>query len=145
MNTESTKSVETASFPIRELVQRTGVNASTLRAWENRHGLLTPVRTESGHRLYSQVDVQRVRRVQELLIQGLSLNEIAPMLDALLDAASANAPETLTSTLAASLSPAWQGYLTETLAALESFSTDRLDNLYNEACALYPIDIVTDK
>lgn len=28
---------------------------------------------------------------------------------------------------------------------MERFSTDRLDNLYNEACALYPIDIVTDK
>ena len=51
----------------------------------------------------------------------------------------------LESSLAATLSPAWQGYLVETLNALESFSTDRLDNLYNEACALYPIDIVTDK
>lgn len=145
MLTETFKSSEIAFFPIRELVQRTGVNASTLRAWENRHGLLKPVRTESGHRLYGQADVQRVRRVQELLVQGLSLNEIAPMLDALVEAAPAGAPETLASTLAASLSPAWQGYLTETLAALEMFSTDRLDNLYNEACALYPIDIVTDK
>jgi DNA-binding transcriptional MerR regulator len=145
MLSETFKTSETAFFPIRELVQRTGVNASTLRAWENRHGLLKPVRTESGHRLYGQADVQRVRRVQELLVQGLSLNEIAPMLDAWVDAAPAGTPETLASTLAASLSPAWQGYLTETLAALELFSTERLDNLYNEACALYPIDIVTDK
>lgn len=141
MLTETFKSSETAFFPIRELVHRTGVNASTLRAWENRHGLLKPVRTESGHRLYGQSDVQRVMRVQEYLVQGLSLNEIAPMLDA----APAGPPEALASTLAASLSPAWQGYLTETLAALELFSTERLDNLYNEACALYPIDIVTDK
>lgn len=145
MLNETFKTSETAFFPIRELVQRTGVNASTLRAWENRHGLLKPVRTESGHRLYGQADVQRVRHVQELLVQGLSLNEIAPMLDAWVDAVPSGAPETLASTLAASLSPAWQGYLTETLAALEMFSTERLDNLYNEACALYPIDIVTDK
>ena len=82
MLTETFKTSEAAFFPIRELVQRTGVNASTLRAWENRHNLLNPVRTESGHRLYGQADVQRVRRVQELLVQGLSLNEIAPMLDA---------------------------------------------------------------
>jgi MerR family transcriptional regulator, light-induced transcriptional regulator len=125
-------------FPIRELVQRTGVNASTLRAWENRHGLLTPLRTESGHRLYSRMDVQRVRRVQELLVQGMSLTEIAPLLDATIGMDS-DAP------VARDLGPAWQGYLSETLSALESFSTDRLDRLYNEACALYPIDIVTEK
>jgi DNA-binding transcriptional MerR regulator len=86
MLTESFTTSTSAFFPIRELVQRTGVNASTLRAWENRHGLLNPVRTESGHRLYSQNDVQRVRRVQELLVQGLSLNEIAPLLDAAAEA-----------------------------------------------------------
>lgn len=129
-------------FPIRELVRRTGVNASTLRAWENRHGLLTPLRTESGHRLYSLRDVQRVRRVQELLVQGMSLTEIVPLLDSAFEAdieADIEAP------VARDLGPAWQGYLSETLGALESFSTDRLDSLYNEACALYPIDIVTEK
>lgn len=125
-------------FRIRELVQRTGVNASTLRAWENRHGLLTPLRTESGHRLYSLMDVQRVRRVQELLVQGMSLTEIAPVLDAASEAG-------IDVPVSRDLGPAWQGYLSETLSALESFSTDRLDGLYNEACALYPIDIVTEK
>ncbi len=126
-------------FPIRELVQRTGVNASTLRAWENRHGLLKPVRAPSGHRLYSQGDVQRVQRLQELLVQGLSLADIAP----LLEQDGASMPVELPRTSRAD--PAWQGYLQETLRALEDFSTERLDNLYNEACALYPIDLVTHK
>lgn len=128
-------------FPIRELVQRTGVNPSTLRAWENRHGLLKPMRTDSGHRLYSNQDVQRVRRVQELLVQGVGLNEIAPLLEASLE----QADPLLNASPAVSLNPAWQGYLAETLSALEAFSTDLLDNLYNDACALYPIDIVTER
>lgn len=145
MTIETYSSPSTSFFPIRELVQRTGVNASTLRAWENRHKLLNPVRTESGHRLYGQEDVQRVHRVQELLVHGLSLSEIGPLLDEVVDSASTLAPDTVTNSLTANLSPAWQGYLTETLAALELFSTERLDNLYNDACALYPIDIVTDK
>lgn len=132
-------------FPIRELVQRTGVNASTLRAWENRHGLLTPTRTPSGHRLYSQADVRRIHRLRELLDQGLSLSDIAPLLvEAPTAPAGAGARDAL---LEPMLPPgsAWHGYLRETLYALESFSTERLDNLYNEACALYPIDLVTDK
>jgi MerR family transcriptional regulator, light-induced transcriptional regulator len=132
-------------FPIRDLVQRTGVNASTLRAWESRHGLLQPVRTQSGHRLYGQKDVQRVHRVQELLAQGISLGEIIPLLDNASETSAESTPAMLKNSLAASLSPAWQSYLTETLSALELFSSERLDNLYNEACALYPIDIVTDK
>lgn len=138
-----------ASFPIRDLVKRTGVNASTLRAWENRHGLLKPVRTESGHRLYGLEDVQRVRRVQELLVQGIGLSEIVHLLENPVEgakpASAETAPIVLESSLTAMLGPAWQGYLVETLNALEIFSTERLDALYNDACALYPIDIVTEK
>lgn len=130
-------------FPIRELVRRTGVNASTLRAWENRHGLLAPVRTPSGHRLYSQQDVLRVRRLQDLMAQGLGLGDIADLLTETPPAASFPALEGPVHPMIPSGS-AWQGYLQETLVALEDFSTERLDSLYNEACALYPIDIVTD-
>lgn len=145
MATETFTSSTSAFFPIRELVQRTGVNASTLRAWENRHGLLKPVRTESGHRLYCRNDVQRVRRVQELLLQDVSLNEIASLLDDPAASVAEAAPAVIESSLATALSPAWQGYLAETLSALESFSTERLDNLYNESCAVYPIDVVTER
>ncbi|NTV95394.1 MAG: MerR family transcriptional regulator [Thiobacillus sp.] len=131
-------STDTASalFPIRELVERTGVNASTLRAWENRHGLIVPVRTASGHRLYGQADVARIRRVQELLAQGLALGRIAARL-------AAETPETL----AANDSEGrigWPGYIAETLRALADFSTERLDHVYGEACALFPIDAVTE-
>lgn len=129
-------------FPIRELVSRTGVNASTLRAWENRHGLIVPSRTPSGHRLYSEKDVQRVRRLQELLLQGLSLKEAVTAFETDSEGTQANA---LSSSLPANGigADAWQGYLQETLRALEDFSTERLDALYNEACAIYPIDILT--
>lgn len=141
MATASSREDQSALFPIRELVRRTGVNASTLRAWENRHGLLTPTRTPSGHRLYGPRDVQRIRRLQELLAQGLSLGDIAPLL-------AEEAPHPVDAGIQDALhippGSAWHGYLRETLYALEHFSTERLDNLYNEACALYPIDIVTD-
>ncbi len=131
-------------FPIRELVRRTGVNASTLRAWENRHGLLKPIRTPSGHRLYTQNDVQRVRRLQELLVQGLNLSEVVPLLDS--ESLPPADPEASTRDGARSqaVNSTWQRYLLEILRALEDFSTERLDNLYNEACSLYPIDLVTE-
>ena len=57
--------------------RRTGVATELLRAWERRYGLLTPDRTESGYRLYSDDDVHRVRRMRELLATGLSAAEAA--------------------------------------------------------------------
>lgn len=131
-------------FPIRELVQRTGVNASTLRAWENRHGLLRPHRAESGHRLYGQAEVLRVQRVQELVAQGLNLSEIAGLLATDVRSGPPAAPvQTPPRAVAGEEFSAWQGYLEETLRALEDFSSERLDALYNEACAVYPIDLLT--
>jgi DNA-binding transcriptional MerR regulator/methylmalonyl-CoA mutase cobalamin-binding subunit len=127
-------------FPIRALVLRTGVNASTLRAWETRHGLLKPQRTPSGHRLYSEQDVLRVRRLQELLEQGLGLAEASAVL-----ARASGADLVDAQTARPGADPIWAGHVAETLRALADFSTERLDSLYNEACALYPIGVVTDE
>src|SRR5437764_2474000 len=62
---------------IGELSRRLGVSAHVLRAWENRYGLLRPVRSPGGFRLYSQADEARIRRMQEYLAAGLSAAEAA--------------------------------------------------------------------
>ena len=51
-----------------------------LRAYE-RAGLLNPSRTPGGTRLYSPDDIARIRRVQALLSQGLSLAGIAQVME----------------------------------------------------------------
>ncbi len=70
-----------ALFPIGELSQRTGVNSITLRAWERRYGLLQPARTEKGHRLYGQADVERVLQTLALIERGVPLRKIRPLLE----------------------------------------------------------------
>ena len=57
---------------IGELSRRLGVSDHVLRAWESRYGLLQPVRTAGGFRLYSEADERRVRRMQAHLARGLS-------------------------------------------------------------------------
>jgi MerR family transcriptional regulator, light-induced transcriptional regulator len=61
-----------AVLRIGEVSRRTGVAVPTLRAWERRYGLLSPDRTEGGHRLYSSLDVHRVERMVRLLDEGWS-------------------------------------------------------------------------
>ena len=57
-------------FRIGDVAARTGVGVQTLRAWERRYGLLAPMRTEGGHRLYRERDIARVERVVQLVGQG---------------------------------------------------------------------------
>jgi MerR family transcriptional regulator, light-induced transcriptional regulator len=62
---------------IGELSRRVGVSDHVLRAWESRYGLLQPVRSAGGFRLYSEADALRVRRMQAHLGRGLSAAEAA--------------------------------------------------------------------
>jgi MerR family transcriptional regulator, light-induced transcriptional regulator len=62
---------------IGELSKRTGVSPELLRAWERRYGLLRPVRSSGGLRLYAAADVERVRLMQQHLAEGLAAAEAA--------------------------------------------------------------------
>ena len=62
---------------IGELSRRVGVSDHVLRAWESRYGLLQPVRSAGGFRLYSDADEDRVRRMQARLADGWSAAEAA--------------------------------------------------------------------
>jgi MerR family transcriptional regulator, light-induced transcriptional regulator len=65
------------SLRIGEFARRVGVSAAVLRAWERRYGLLEPVRSSGGFRLYTAQDAERVGRMQRGLDQGLSAAEAA--------------------------------------------------------------------
>lgn len=81
---------------IGEFARRVGVSADLLRAWERRYGLLQPVRSAGGFRLYGPEDVERVARMNRGIDEGLSAAEAARAAladvrptEGLLDAASA--------------------------------------------------------
>ncbi len=62
---------------IGEFARRVGVNPELLRAWERRYGLLQPIRTEGGFRLYTSEDAERVGQMKAALAEGLSAAEAA--------------------------------------------------------------------
>jgi len=69
-------------LPMRDVVSLTGINPVTLRAWERRHGLIRPQRTEGGHRLYTARDVQRIRDILRWTASGLSVSKVGDLLAA---------------------------------------------------------------
>jgi MerR family transcriptional regulator/heat shock protein HspR len=57
---------------IGTLAKKVGLSVSAVRKYEA-EGLIVPLRTDSGRRLFSQEDVNRVRHIQHM-IQDLGLN-----------------------------------------------------------------------
>jgi DNA-binding transcriptional MerR regulator len=47
------------------------IPAATIRNWEERYGLVTPERSNGGHRLYTRAQVEQLRFVKEGLDRGL--------------------------------------------------------------------------
>ncbi len=65
------------SLRIGEFSRRVGVSAELLRAWERRYGLLQPVRSTGGFRLYTAEDAERVARMRQGIGRGLSAAQAA--------------------------------------------------------------------
>lgn len=70
-------SVDAGALRIGEFARRVGVSPELLRAWERRYGLLQPIRSEGGFRLYTSEDADRVSRMKHALDEGLSAAEAA--------------------------------------------------------------------
>ncbi|MEZ4656831.1 MAG: MerR family transcriptional regulator [Caldilineaceae bacterium] len=61
-------------YNLKAVVQETGLKPDTLRAWERRYGLPEPERTEGGHRLYSQYDIDTLKWLNARLDEGLNIS-----------------------------------------------------------------------
>ena len=67
-------------YGISVAAELVGTGVQNLRAYEA-HGLLEPERTEGGTRRYSANDLDRLRRIGDLLEAGLNLAGIAMVMD----------------------------------------------------------------
>lgn len=124
-----------ASMPIRDVAEKTGVNPVTLRAWERRYGLLTPLRTPKGHRLYRQEDVERVIQIQQWLNRGVAVGQVKSLLEE---------TQSLTQTQSDSDDSAtdWQPTLNEACSALLQGQISRFDQTVNQIGAIYPVSLL---
>ena len=125
-----------ALFPIREVARMTGVNPVTLRAWERRYGLIQPVRTESGHRLYSSTDIDTVHRILDWIERGVAVSKVGKILAR--DDLQAQSAEGAGVDAEVEWSQ-WQGQLR---IAISAFDDRQLDRLYGQIFCAYPVAVV---
>lgn len=119
-------------FPIREVSRLTGVNAVTLRAWERRYGLIQPIRTDSGHRLYSQADIDEIRRILGWLERGVAISKVGSIL----------ARGHALAGQAGDATDAWLRWQHQIRLAVQRFDVAGLDLLFQEVFAASTLDQV---
>jgi MerR family transcriptional regulator/heat shock protein HspR len=73
-------SPDRAVYVISVAAELAGMHPQTLRIYE-RKGLLDPARTGGGSRRYSEIDISRLQRIQELTSEGLNLAGVKRVLE----------------------------------------------------------------
>ncbi len=68
---------DTLEYTVQAVERATGVAGSRLRTWERRYGIPSPLRSATGRRLYSESDVQVIRRMAALIDAGVSAAQAA--------------------------------------------------------------------
>jgi methanogenic corrinoid protein MtbC1 len=65
-------------YTIKQAAIRTGLAIPTIRAWERRYGVVHPVRTASGYRLYDDESMSRLIAMRQLVeIEGMRPSQAA--------------------------------------------------------------------
>jgi methanogenic corrinoid protein MtbC1 len=61
-------------YTIKNVAAQTGIRPVTLRAWERRHEVLSPHRSDNRYRLYSDRDVAVLRWLKSRIDEGISIS-----------------------------------------------------------------------
>ncbi|MBD3217371.1 MAG: MerR family transcriptional regulator [candidate division Zixibacteria bacterium] len=63
--------------PIKVVEKRTGLSSHVIRIWERRYGAVTPERTESNRRMYTDEEIDRLVLLRKATEAGESIGQIA--------------------------------------------------------------------
>ena len=122
-------------YNIKAVSNLVGVQPGTLRAWERRYQILEPVRNDSGHRLYTEDDVKKLKWLSAKVNQGFTISQAVSLMDK---------HELETDQLTTEdKGENHQILLEELLQALMQFNEVKAHDLINKAFSLFTIDKVT--
>ena len=63
--------------PMRVVAKRTGISPHLIRMWERRYSAITPARTETGRRLYTDEEIERLILLRRATLEGQAISQIA--------------------------------------------------------------------
>lgn len=75
------ETVQDPRHPIQVVARRTGLTPDVIRVWERRYSAVSPSRSESRRRLYSDEDVRRLVLLRKATLAGRRIGDVANMSD----------------------------------------------------------------
>ncbi|MBA2246438.1 MAG: MerR family transcriptional regulator [Gemmatimonadetes bacterium] len=75
----TTLNAKDPGHPIGVVAERTGLTTDVLRIWERRYGVVEPQRDEAGRRLYTDLDIERLRLLARATAAGRSIGQLAEL------------------------------------------------------------------
>ena len=124
-------------YPIRVVARRTGLTSHVIRVWEKRYGAVSPMRTPTNRRLYSDSDVERLQLLHRAILAGHSIGQIAQLpnerLRALVAADEMSAPTLPRTTSSRSVDSSAQLMLDASLEAVARLDAAALEALLAQA------------
>lgn len=139
--------------PMRVVTRRTGLSAELLRVWERRYRVVVPARTQTGRRLYSDSEIERLQLLYRATLGGRSIGLIAalpvPALAELLrqdaDAELARGVGAHSGRTSGEQVHPDAAFLTESLSAVERFDPDALSAVLHRAAVALPAMVFLEK
>lgn len=139
-----TKATETDKrHPIQVVVRRTGLTPDVLRVWEKRYGVVEPGRSQGGHRLYSDEDVERLMLLNRVTTAGRRISKVADLTtEELQSMADEDATAMFVTPEAPAVSLQSEPYLRASLAAVNNLDPRELEASLMRATVALPAPVM---
>ena len=131
-------------YRISQVAASTGVPVATLRAWERRYGVISPVRSDSGYRLYDAGCLATINAMRQMLTDGWSPQQAAQELLAAVRVPAEPEPVRTTGQQAAEAAPERSSFAEEFLAAARAMDVERLSSALDGLFSVVSFEVAVD-
>jgi len=136
---------------IKVVARRTGLSADVIRAWERRYNAVSPQRSATDRRLYSDADVERLKLLRRATEAGrrigdvaqLSLQELSHLVTE--DEAALEQPLAASPRATAAPSSAAQAHLEVCLTAIQRLEPLSLETAFADAAVALSIPVLLEE
>jgi len=139
---------KTPTYNLKVVLKETGLAADTLRAWERRYGLPAPERTEGGHRLYSQHDIETIKWLMKRQAEGLTISLAVDLWNEQTGSGTDPLAESASASIFAAPTPFSESDSTldairvQWIQACMDFDEVTAEQVLNQAFSLFPVEAV---
>ena len=126
----------TPIFNTKAVAIETTVPPDTFRAWERRYGVPRPQRTQGGHRLYSERDIEIIRWLRDRTAEGVNISHAVLLLSNVLEEEPEQAIASLTTVRNL------HQMVIEMTKALVSFDSVTAERILSEAFSMHQFEQV---